>query len=152
MLSRNRSPGRATSSRIETASGGRIWGLLVDLSWGPSGAGRRRWRWSGSGCCRHQARLIRISRKVREPAAGGLAAGSSRQLKNYSIAPWPCELRTGRQLPVPWKYRHGPDAPESRISELHPKAARSRSCTRSSATRNAGAVQGGRSFHLEAAT
>ena len=108
MLSRNRSPGRATSSRIETASGGRIWGLLVDLSWGPSGAGRRRWRWSGSGCCRHQARLIRISRKVREPAAGGLAAGSSRQLKNYSIAPWPCELRTGRQLPVPWKYRHGP--------------------------------------------
>ena len=38
----------------------------------------------------------------------GTCAGSSRQLKNHSIAPWPCELRTGRQLPVPWKYRHGP--------------------------------------------
>ena len=101
MPSRNRSPGRATSSRIETASGGRIWGLLVDLSWG-----RRRWRWSGSGCYRHQARLIRISRKVREAAAVGLVLAVLASSKTIRLLPG--ELRTGRQLPVPWKYRHGP--------------------------------------------
>ena len=82
MPSRNRSPGRATSSRIETASGGRIWGLLVDLSWG-----RRRWRWSGSGCYRHQARLIRISRKVREAAAVGLVLAVLASSKTIRLLP-----------------------------------------------------------------
>jgi hypothetical protein len=44
-----RSPERVMSSQIGTASGGLIWGLLMGLYWGPTGAGRRRWGWREGG-------------------------------------------------------------------------------------------------------
>ena len=47
-----RSPGQAASSQIGKGSGGRIWGLLMDQHWGPSGIGRRRYTWRGCGCWR----------------------------------------------------------------------------------------------------
>ena len=43
---------KAMWSQIGTVSGGLIWGLLVGLSWGPTGAGRRRYRRRGGVCWR----------------------------------------------------------------------------------------------------
>ena len=47
-----KSPGPVMWSQIGTASGGLIWRLLMDLCWGPSGTGRRRWRRSAGGWLR----------------------------------------------------------------------------------------------------
>ena len=58
----------------------------------------KHWEWL-RGPRQTQASLIGTSRKVREPAATGLIAGSSRQLENHSIrvvATRAGKLRTGR--------------------------------------------------------
>ena len=103
-----RSPRRATSPQIGTASGGRIWGKLRGRCWGRSAGGRRRYRRRGGGCwkctrvisrsrfsqCKHSGEQARVgtcspevNRAVRPIAQAAMSAFLRNRRSSIAIEP-----------------------------------------------------------------